>query len=381
MPLRAPPFSVRDIGRSDAAATPVAPNLVQYPGVLTSIDALDSVASGRGLISVDPEGGVIRRIPLVASVGGTLVPALAIEMLRVRLGVPSCPALLSGPTVQGIAIGDIVIPTEADGAVRIYYSHRRADRFVSAIDVLEGKVDPASPANEARADRLDGSRPARIPEHPTGRAHARQRNPCATPREPLRRHAAAPTRLGTVARGGALPHARQLARVCHTELETAQRGAADGRRCGAARGRRVRRLSRPASALRCGDARRRAHAAVRRAARADARGGDPAEEGAGANRSSRARRDGSHCRRARSGAPDSDRDAATRRSARRRCPNRHRGDHGPGAGNRRRSVRLLPPRRAPPVFPRRRRCRQGTLGEHLHGGQQGTVQERDAARP
>jgi len=141
-PLRAPPVSTRDIGRSDAATTPVAPNLVQYPGVVTSIDALDSVASGRGLISVDPEGGVIRRIPLMGSFGGTLVPALAIEMLRVRLGLPSSQLLVSGPTVQGIALGDIVIPTEADGAVRIYYSHRRADRFVSAIDVLEGKVDP-----------------------------------------------------------------------------------------------------------------------------------------------------------------------------------------------------------------------------------------------
>jgi adenylate cyclase len=140
--LRAPPVSRRDTGGNDPAAAPVAPNLVQYPGVLTSIDTLDQVASGRGLISVDPQGGVIRRIPLMASFGGTLVPALAIEMLRVRLGLPSSQLLTSGSTVQGIALGDIVIPTDADGTVRIYYSHRRADRFVSAIDVLEGKIDP-----------------------------------------------------------------------------------------------------------------------------------------------------------------------------------------------------------------------------------------------
>ena len=33
--------------------------------------------------------------------------------------------------------------TEADGAVRPYFSRHRADRFVSAIDVLEGRVDPS----------------------------------------------------------------------------------------------------------------------------------------------------------------------------------------------------------------------------------------------
>ena len=35
------------------------------------------------------------------------------------------------------------VPTEKDGAVRIYYSKHRADRFVSAVDVLEDRVDPA----------------------------------------------------------------------------------------------------------------------------------------------------------------------------------------------------------------------------------------------
>jgi hypothetical protein len=48
---------------------------------LTSIEELDRAASGHGLISVDPDVGIIRRIPLAASIDGTLVPALAIEML------------------------------------------------------------------------------------------------------------------------------------------------------------------------------------------------------------------------------------------------------------------------------------------------------------
>jgi adenylate cyclase len=143
MALRALPFGVRDSAASSSRPMPVAPKLVQYAGARTSIDELDRAAGGRGLISVEPAGGVIRRIPLVASINGTLVPALAIEMLRVATHAPSLRLLVSGPLVQGIAIGDFVVPTEDDGAVRVYYSPRNAARFLSAIDVLEGKIDSA----------------------------------------------------------------------------------------------------------------------------------------------------------------------------------------------------------------------------------------------
>jgi CHASE2 domain-containing sensor protein len=143
MALRTPTFSVRDSAASSAPATRVTPKLAQYAGVQTSIDELDRAAAGRGLISVAPGDGVIRRIPLVASINWTLVPALAVEMLRVALHAPSLGLLVSGASVRSIVIGDFVVPTESDGAVRVYYSRRDDRRIVSAIDVLEGKVDPS----------------------------------------------------------------------------------------------------------------------------------------------------------------------------------------------------------------------------------------------
>ena len=144
MMLRAPPFSVRDLTSPSAPTMPLTPKLAHYTGVRTSIDELDRAAFGRGLISVEPTGGVVRRIPLVANISETLEPALAVEMLRVALHVPSLYLLVSGASVQGIAIGDFVVPTEEDGAVRVYYSRHDDRRIVSAIDVLEGKVDPSS---------------------------------------------------------------------------------------------------------------------------------------------------------------------------------------------------------------------------------------------
>ncbi|HVN34412.1 MAG TPA: CHASE2 domain-containing protein [Casimicrobiaceae bacterium] len=144
MLLRVPPFVVSDAGAGATAGEPAAPGVRSYAGVRTSLDELDRSAAGHGLISVDPAGGgLIRRIPLVANVGGTLAPAFAIEMLRVAIGAPALRLLTHDSSVLGVQVSrDLVAPTEEDGAARVYYSKSRPDRFVSAVDVIDGKVDP-----------------------------------------------------------------------------------------------------------------------------------------------------------------------------------------------------------------------------------------------
>jgi serine phosphatase RsbU (regulator of sigma subunit)/CHASE2 domain-containing sensor protein len=140
--LRAPPFSVTDVSSRREGGEPLAPKVLHFAGVVTSLDQLDRAATGHGLISVEPAGGVIRRIPLVASIGGTLVPSFAIELLRVAVRAPSLKLLTGGSSVLGIEVGQFVAPTEADGAVRVHYSPHNADRFISAVDVLDGNFDP-----------------------------------------------------------------------------------------------------------------------------------------------------------------------------------------------------------------------------------------------
>jgi serine phosphatase RsbU (regulator of sigma subunit)/CheY-like chemotaxis protein len=142
MLLRVTPFVVTDMTVRSEPSQPSAPPVPRYAGALTSLDQLDRAAVGHGFISVEPAGGVIRRIPLAASVDGTLVPAFAIEMLRVAVGAPMLRMLTDGSSVLGIGVGKFVTPTEEDGAARVYYSPHSTDRFISAIDVLDGKFDP-----------------------------------------------------------------------------------------------------------------------------------------------------------------------------------------------------------------------------------------------
>jgi serine phosphatase RsbU (regulator of sigma subunit) len=64
-------------------------------------------------------------------------------MLRVAFGAPALRLVVDGAKVRGIEVGGVFAPTEDDGAVRIYYSPNYVTRYVSAIDVLKRRVDPA----------------------------------------------------------------------------------------------------------------------------------------------------------------------------------------------------------------------------------------------
>ncbi|MES2960015.1 MAG: CHASE2 domain-containing protein [Pseudomonadota bacterium] len=135
--LRSVPILIAPSHSGDAST----PKVKQHAGALTNIDALDEPASGWGLISVDTTHGVLRRMPLVASIDGTLVPSLALEMLRVATKAPNLRLSTDGGAATAVTLGDLRVPTEPDAAVRPYFSPRRTDRFVSAVDVLQGKVD------------------------------------------------------------------------------------------------------------------------------------------------------------------------------------------------------------------------------------------------
>ena len=154
-----------------------------------------------------------------------------------------CGCRFPAATVQGIAIGDFAVPTEGDGAVRIYYSRRMPNRFVSAIDVLEGRVDPARLQQKLVLIGVTGLGLLDYQNTPVGERmpgseiHA-QLVENLFDQTLLRRPAWAPR-----ARDGAVPPARGVARRRDAALEAAQRGAAHAGRRRAAGSPRVRRPS------------------------------------------------------------------------------------------------------------------------------------------
>ena len=66
------------------------PWLFEWPGMLGPIELLGLNADGVGVINIAPEiDGVVRRVPLIMTVGEETYPAMAIEMIRVAVGDPS----------------------------------------------------------------------------------------------------------------------------------------------------------------------------------------------------------------------------------------------------------------------------------------------------
>jgi len=131
---RTAPFRVRG---SDPT-----PHLRHFAGTLRSLEQLDAAAPGHGLLSVDPSSGVVRRVPLLASVDGVLTPALSMEVLRLASHTPAFVVVSDPDRVKGIGIGDLFIPTNADGTVWVHFGLHDEYRFVSAADVLNGRIDP-----------------------------------------------------------------------------------------------------------------------------------------------------------------------------------------------------------------------------------------------
>jgi adenylate cyclase len=145
------------------------------------------------------DDGVVRAAPLLVGVGGYLLPGLALEAVRVSRGASAY--LLQAAPLR-LATADVRIPIAPNGLLRLLpvAPEQRAARTVSALDVLEHKVererlagavvlvggsapelgglrvtasDPLTPSVQIQADAVTQIDAGRFPR-PIDRSRARQ---------------------------------------------------------------------------------------------------------------------------------------------------------------------------------------------------------------
>jgi adenylate cyclase len=117
--------------------------ILPYNGIIANIPILENNSVGAGIVSTEPEiDGVVRRMPTVAVVDGTLYPSLALETLRVIAGDPNFQIKLNQFGIEKMRIPQFgVIPTDSEGRVWIDWSQR--SKRVSVADLpndFEGAV-------------------------------------------------------------------------------------------------------------------------------------------------------------------------------------------------------------------------------------------------
>ncbi|ELX08803.1 putative chase2 sensor protein [Janthinobacterium sp. HH01] len=143
--LRVWPVHVK-VPPSAAPASPLP--VMRFPQAMSSLPLLQAAARGQGLLSVNLEKGIVRRAPLLGAVGDTLVPALSMELLRVATGSSALEIEADADGVRSVSVGDLRVPTSPDGAVWVNFSAPAMDRYVSALDVMRGRLDASALQNK-----------------------------------------------------------------------------------------------------------------------------------------------------------------------------------------------------------------------------------------
>ena len=117
--------------------------ILPYGGIIANIPMLENNSVGAGIVSTEPEiDGVVRRMPTVAVVDGTLYPSLALETLRVIAGDSSFQIKLSPLGIDKMRIPQFgVIPTDPEGRVWIDWSQRNKSASITNLPTdLQGAV-------------------------------------------------------------------------------------------------------------------------------------------------------------------------------------------------------------------------------------------------
>jgi adenylate cyclase len=130
-----PPVGIASLGGNPR------PYLFHFPGLLRNIPVLENAASGRGLFSIRPErDGIVRRVPMVMVAQGNVMPSLTFETLRVVTGSSTILIKMDPSGIKSVAVPGLEMPTDRNGQLWIHFSPRDSARYVSAVDVLGGRV-------------------------------------------------------------------------------------------------------------------------------------------------------------------------------------------------------------------------------------------------
>jgi adenylate cyclase len=121
--------------------------LINQQGFEGNVDVLQNAAAGGGFFDTQPDlDGIIRRSPLVMQYQNRFYPSLALDMARLYYFENEFTPYIdrAGGTLaslQGINMGNVRIPTDAQGQVMVpYIGPSGSYPYISATDVLRGTL-------------------------------------------------------------------------------------------------------------------------------------------------------------------------------------------------------------------------------------------------
>lgn len=131
------------------------PDIAARPGHIGNVPVISAAAESRGLMDAGPESEVVRIVPMVRRVQGALVPALGVETLRVAEDA-GLKLVAARGGLLGLRLGDHATTIQEDGTAWLRMGPHDPQRFVSALDVMDRRVDPQLLQGRAVLLGIDG---------------------------------------------------------------------------------------------------------------------------------------------------------------------------------------------------------------------------------
>jgi len=117
--------------------------LINAKGTILNIDMLQDNAYSSGFFNNIPDpSGIIRSVPLVMRYDENIYSSLALEIIRVAIGVNKVIINYDENGVESIKVGDFLIPTDRYGRLLINFrGPEKTFKYISAVDILNNSFD------------------------------------------------------------------------------------------------------------------------------------------------------------------------------------------------------------------------------------------------
>ena len=123
-----------------------------YGGGSAPIAVLEEAAKGNGSLNVVPDGdGIIRQVPMLVSLNGTIYPSAMVEALRLAASPSNLAVKTSGASgeaafgastgIVAVKAGKFVIESTANGSQYLHFTRHEPRRKLSAAEVIAGTAD------------------------------------------------------------------------------------------------------------------------------------------------------------------------------------------------------------------------------------------------
>ena len=117
--------------------------LIKAKGTILNIPILQDSSYSSGFFNNIPDdSGIIRSVPLIISYDDEIYPSLALEALRIGLGIKRVTINYDENGVRNLQLGDFIVPTDRYGRLLINFRGKeKSFKYISALDIYNNSFN------------------------------------------------------------------------------------------------------------------------------------------------------------------------------------------------------------------------------------------------